>query len=163
METIKLLVIALVRFVSSCEQTAHSMQTDAAAPLTIAASQVTYDSTKSGLNATHVQAAIDLLASKSAESPIAPRLELVQTQVPASNSTAVAVTALCPDQAHDVVLGGDCFAGGMATLVATQILLVAPDQPGGPKAGFVCTFSQPSNNPSPTIGSAICLRNARGS
>jgi hypothetical protein len=67
----------------------------------------------------------------------------------------------CPDQAHDIPLGGDCNAGADAKLAGTQIILEDATAAGGPKAGYTCAFSQPTNNTAMITVSVLCLRNAR--
>jgi hypothetical protein len=90
-----------------------------------------------------------------------PKVELHTTQTANSPSTAVSASSFCPDQVHDVALGGDCAAGGDARLAGTQIILEDSTVPGGPRAGFVCAFSQPTTNTAPITVSVLCLRNAR--
>jgi hypothetical protein len=84
-------------------------------------------------------------------------------QVPNNHQASFSAEAFCPDQGHDIPLGGDCQAGpGPGVYVAaTGIDLVAANVSGGPRAGYGCRFEQPTTNSSPATIGVLCLRNAR--
>ena len=125
------------------------------------ASQISYSNATSHLTSTNVQAAVDELAGKPVEPPVGPRIQLVQQMgtVTAASST---VDAACPDELHDVVLGGACF--GRDTNVVprdSSISLLTPADTGGPKARYTCGFNLTSGTSGGGVAQAICLRNAR--
>lgn len=126
------------------------------------AAQVSYSNTASRLTSTNVQGAVDELAGRAAEPPLAARLYRKQVDGQASTMQEFASTAACDDETHDIALGGDCVA---ATATANSVVLIATaldiGAPGRVASRYSCRFRQLTGaTATPTVG-VLCLRNAR--
>jgi hypothetical protein len=121
------------------------------------AAQVSYSNTASRLTSTNVQAAVDELAAKPAETPLGPRIVRIQQMTANNGQSQLSATATCPDEAHDIAMGGDCSLGADLNIhiVSTNI----DNTPG--RARYGCLFTQPTTNTQPAIIGVLCLRNER--
>lgn len=132
----------------------------------VTAAQVSYDNATSSpaLGAHNVQDAIDELdtalgaveARPVAELPLAQRTELIEQTFPNPGTTAVDLTASCPQPATDMILGGACRPPGGA-----EVLLGSSIQFGPTIAGYNCVWSQPAGNTDPLHIQVMCAHNAR--
>lgn len=82
--------------------------------------QVSYDKTSSQLGADNVQDAVDELAARPAEPPLAGRLTRIAVQVDNSGMEFLNISLSCP-AATDVALGGGCGLISGATLTSTSL------------------------------------------
>jgi hypothetical protein len=157
----KTFCLLVVLGLASCS-VAPTAQTDAnACSCSVSAAQVSYSNATSHLASSNAQAAIDELAAKPTEAPIGPRIVRRQVDTPNNGRSDFGAEAACPDELHDIVLGGDCYAGLDARLVQTSINLAGLNDSGGAKARYSCRFAQPTSNTEPANIGVLCLRNAR--
>jgi hypothetical protein len=125
------------------------------------AAQVSYSNTTSHLASTNVQAAVDELAARPNEGPLAMRVQVVSVNAnitPASNFAS----ASCPDETHDLAIGGACAPLSATTngILSTGLDNRTPMDSGGPAARYGCTFNVTAASASVAV-QVSCLKNVR--
>jgi hypothetical protein len=150
-------MIALFLTFGSCSEMPMAGP-DASCPCsTPTAAQVSYGNTTSHLAATNVQAALDELAAKPVEMPIGPRIVRVQQMTANNHLAQLSASAACPDENHDIALGGDCVLGTDPNIHISQTNI----NNDATHARYGCLFTQPTTNAEPAVIGVLCLRGAR--
>lgn len=176
----RFVLLACVALLAACPGDDEVVGADAATcscdPQT--AAQTSYDNSSSGLGGTNVQGALDDLAGAvsaveeiaadhearltAVEGQVPPlqaigaAIEFVTTEFPNSGAVSVSPVAACPNEAHDIAIGGACLhTGASASLVITNIIVSEG------VARFQCRWHQSEGATEPLEVTVVCLRNAR--
>ena len=124
------------------------------------AAQVSYSNTTSHLTSTNVQTAVDELAARPVQPSLGSSVEVITVNANVTTSMPGA-GASCRDETHDLAIGGAC--AGLDTAVTgirgTQIDNRTPQDSGGPKAAYGCTFNTTGN--AGVVVQVTCLKNVR--
>lgn len=119
-----------------------------------AALETKYDNMSSMLGAENVQDALDELAARPvAEAPVGPRMIIVEEETPNTGADVISANGGCPDQAHDVALGGACIMPPLPGVALVGSILG--------EGGYACKWRQPMGNTDPVTVQVRCLLNAR--
>src|SRR5947209_7997090 len=94
-------------------------------------------------------------AAEPGQLELSDRVIRVTTELRNPGGLAIAGCSMCPDQLHDIAIGGKCLAGEDAELKGSTLVS------GLGAEAYWCRFEQPENSAAPLLVTVVCVRNAR--